>query len=152
MIPPCASLTLRFDLSELEHLSAWLYAMGASLKLPESVVWNLEVCAHEAVTNIIDYSPEEAKDGSIGLALAVDGNAVSLSIRDQAQAFNPLDVPAPNLPTSLEEASVGGLGIHLIRNLMDECFYRRQNGSNELVMKALLPEHWTDRTLTRNAA
>jgi anti-sigma regulatory factor (Ser/Thr protein kinase) len=57
-------------------------------------------------------------------------------MEDDGVAFNPLEAPAPRQPGSLAEATVGGLGIHLIRSFTDECRYRRENGRNHLTMVA----------------
>jgi len=54
---------------------------------------------------------------------------------DTGRAFNPLKVPAPNLEAPLAERSLGGLGIHLVRSLMDGLEYRRENGKNVLTVR-----------------
>ncbi len=133
-----SDLAIRFDLSELNRVSEWLNDIAARFPLPASLAWILEVCAHEAITNIISYSGADA-DCPIQLHFTLEGGLASLSILDKGQAFNPLEAPPPKPANKLEEAVLGGLGIHLIRNLADECGYQRQNDSNVLVIKIFLP-------------
>jgi serine/threonine-protein kinase RsbW len=61
-------------------------------------------------------------------------------VEDDGLAFNPLEMLAPDTKQPLEERPVGGLGIHLVRTLMDEVAYRRQNGRNLLVLKKEITE------------
>jgi serine/threonine-protein kinase RsbW len=65
---------------------------------------------------------------------------VSLDIEDDGVAFNPFDAPQHVQPASLEEANIGGLGIALMRRLMDECTYARRGGRNVLEMAAIVPQ------------
>jgi serine/threonine-protein kinase RsbW len=61
-----------------------------------------------------------------------------VTVADNAPAFNPLTVSTPNLEEPLGERAVGGLGIHLVRTLMDDVRYRRQNGRNHVRLRKKL--------------
>jgi len=58
-----------------------------------------------------------------------------VEVEDDGRQFNPLELPEPDLEKKLEERPIGGLGIHLVRNLMDELEYRRTHNKNILIMK-----------------
>lgn len=126
-------------LSEVRRMSLWLDAIARQLGLPEKLLFNIDLCANEAVTNIISYAYPENGMHKISLQLSSTDSSVILEIEDDGIPFNPLEFPPHVRPTSLEEAKIGGLGVHLIQSFMDECSYIRQNGRNILRMIAYLP-------------
>ncbi len=64
----------------------------------------------------------------------------TLEIVDDGQEFNPLDVPEADTASKMDERAIGGLGIHLVRNLMDEMKYAYRNKKNHLIMKMKIKE------------
>ena len=62
-------------------------------------------------------------------------NELVVKVEDDGREFNPLELPEPDLEQKLEERPIGGLGIHLVRNLMDELDYKRTHNKNILTMK-----------------
>src|SRR4051794_24174619 len=99
-------------------MSLWLDKEIRQLGLPEQVLFNFDLCANEAVTNIISYAYPHNGNHKILLQIAIAQDAVSLTIEDDGIAFNPLEEPKHVQPTSLEAARIGGLGVDLIRNFM----------------------------------
>jgi anti-sigma regulatory factor (Ser/Thr protein kinase) len=71
----------------------------------------------------------------------LEHSVLRAEVEDEGPAFNPLEMALPDTRQPLEERSVGGLGIYLVRTLMDEVAYRRQNGSNLLVLEKKITEH-----------
>jgi len=123
-------------LDELARASAWLARFADSLALPAETVFRLDLGLTEAVSNIIAYAYPDAAEHEILLRLQAHPEGVSLEIEDDGRPFDPLRAERPPLPASLEEAPIGGLGIHLIRSMLDECHYRREAGKNRLTMLA----------------
>jgi len=121
-------------------MSQWLNAAFRHLKLPEILLFKFDLCANEAVTNIISYAFPENGIHEISLRMSFINLVASLEIEDDGIPFNPLDAPQHIQPASLEEAKIGGLGIDLIRHLMDECTYARHNGRNVLKMIVNVPK------------
>jgi serine/threonine-protein kinase RsbW len=117
-------------------MSAWLSetikAMGGS----EESIFNFDLCANEAVTNIISYGYTDQGEHEIILNLALTGNEFCLSIEDDGLPFNPMEKPEHILPHNLEEAQIGGLGVDLILKIMKQCHYTRINGKNIFKMCA----------------
>ena len=62
------------------------------------------------------------------------GSGIVVTIRDRGPAFDPADVPPPDTTATLETARLGGLGLHLVRNLVDTLRYERRSGENRLVL------------------
>jgi len=129
-------LVIRNQFVELRPMSAWLSetikAMGGS----DENIFNFDLCANEAVTNIISYGYTDQHEHEIILDIAVSGNVFCLSIEDDGAPFNPLEKPEHISPLNLEEAQIGGLGVDLILKIMKKCHYTRINGKNIFKMCA----------------
>lgn len=129
------AVTLRNRLSELDRLSRVVASFGESQHLPEKVLYAVTLALDEIVTNIISYGYDDQADHQISLRLSLQAGELTAEVEDDGKPFNPLEAPEPDLKASIEERQVGGLGIHLIRNMMDRVEYRRLQGKNLLVMK-----------------
>jgi serine/threonine-protein kinase RsbW len=95
---------------------------------------DIQLAVDEAVTNIIMHG-YKGQPGTIGILCSVDAGTVRIEIRDQAPAFNPLTVPAPDVTADLVDRVVGGMGIYLIRKVMDAVSYEFVDGENVLRME-----------------
>lgn len=109
--------------------SAWARALADSAGLPEELSYAMDLCIVELVTNIVDHAYGE-NPGKIRIDLDVGPEAAIVTIVDDGPAFNPLSVPPPNTSASIEDASIGGYGIHMVRETADGCRYERRNGQN----------------------
>jgi serine/threonine-protein kinase RsbW len=127
-------LTIVNHVPEIRRMSIWIDAASRQLGLPAGWISKFDLCANEAVANIISYAFPDDGMHEISLRLSFNGSSASLDIEDDGIPFNPLDVPEYVQPASLEEAPIGGLGIVMIRRNMDECKYIRRNGKNVLKM------------------
>lgn len=131
-----AQLAIRNRLDELGRASAWLDRFADTLDLPAEMRFRLDLGLTEALANIVAYAYPAPGEHEIRIRLQAEGGAVSLEVEDDGVAFDPLQAARPPLPTRLEEAPIGGLGIHLIRSMLDACHYRREAGRNHLMMVA----------------
>ena len=127
-------LRLANDLAGLAQLADRVESFGAAQRLPASVVNALNVALDEAVSNAINHGYDAGVRGEIAVRLRRAPEGVLLEVEDDGRPFDPLQVPPPDLTLPLERRPVGGLGIHLIRNLMDEVSYTRIGGRNVLKM------------------
>jgi anti-sigma regulatory factor (Ser/Thr protein kinase) len=123
------SLTLDSTLASAGKGSEWARALAERSGLPEEQVGALDLCIIELVSNIVMHS-YRGSPGEIRLDLELDDDGAMLTITDNGPAFDPLSVPMPAVPASLEEAKIGGNGIHLVRSSADACLYRRRDGRN----------------------
>ena len=129
-------LEINNHLSEVRRMSLWLNEVIREIGLSEELQFNFDLCANEAVTNIISYAYPENGMHKISLKMNSADGLVWLEIEDDGIPFNPLKEPQHKQPASLEEARIGGLGVDLIRNFMEKCTYIRQNEKNMLKMIA----------------
>ena len=130
------ALEIRNDLGELRRMSAWLRAACDELGLHQSSAYDLEVCANEAIANVITHACGSGAAHRIRLRIAREGESVRLDIEDDSGPYDPLSRPPVQLPGKLEDAHIGGLGVHLMRTLMRECRYVRRDGWNVLSLVA----------------
>lgn len=129
------TVTLLNRRSELERLSELVDTFGARHDLPPKVLFALNLALEEILINVISHGYRDTTDHQIIVRLALDDGEVRAEVEDDAQPFNPLEAPAPDVSRSLEDRPIGGLGIHLTRKMMDELDYRRQGDKNLLVMR-----------------
>jgi anti-sigma regulatory factor (Ser/Thr protein kinase) len=120
--------------SEIRGAVAVVDQFGADNGLPDSIIGDLGVALDEALNNIIAYGYEEGAADEIVVTLSYVPPEVLLEVQDGGRAFDPLQMPAPDLTAPLQDRKVGGLGIHLIRNLMDDVSYTRTVDKNCLRM------------------
>jgi len=98
-------------------------------------VYNIQLAADEAASNIIEHAYEGVSDGLLELSCGVKGNTITIILVDHGESFDPSEVPLPDLKADLSERKIGGLGIFLMRKLMDEVHYEaRPNRNNILTM------------------
>jgi serine/threonine-protein kinase RsbW len=134
MSPSAKRLLLHRDLAELERLAIWLEGWAMRDLSPE-LSFAIQVCLEEAVANIIMYSA--TTDDRLEIVIEVERRNQSLvaQIEDNGSAFDPTRVPRPPIPTSLAEAKVGNLGIHLMRSFASGLHYERRDSRNRLTMR-----------------
>lgn len=93
----------------------------------------LQLAAEEAAVNIITHG-YQGTSGLIEVRCTVEEQEVILCICDEAPFFNPLSLPTPDIEAGIDDRQIGGLGVHLIRSLMDEVRYKERKSGNCLIM------------------
>ena len=128
------SLKLETRLDELERITAAVEDLGEQEDWPPAFTFRVNLVLEELGINIINHG----HDGGIhefDVTLTSDANTLTIEISDDGRPFDPLhDASAPDVAASLEDRSVGGLGIHLVRTMVDEMHYRREQGRNCLTL------------------
>ena len=112
---------------------------GAWHRIPDAVVIDFSVAVDEVLVNIMSYGYPDGATGEILVRFVYRPGEVYAEIEDDGVSFDPLRAPQPDLGATLQERKVGGLGIHFVRNLMDEVVYRRVEGHNILRLKKRMP-------------
>ncbi len=128
------TITLKNQLSELERVSRLVEAFGERQGLPAKLTFELNLALDEILTNVISYAYDDDRAHDIRVRLSLAGSELAVEVEDDGRAFDPLAVPAPKVDAPAEERPVGGLGIHLVRKLMDGLEYRRRQDKNLLLM------------------
>jgi len=129
------SFELKNDLSELEALCKHLNKFGRLTGLSEAFITDVNICLDELLTNIVSYGFEDDLEHIIRFTMDLDNQVLTLSIEDDGIPFNPLEKKDPEVPADLIDVRIGGLGIHIVRKLMDDIRYNRKQDKNKLTMK-----------------
>ena len=107
---------------------------GRTHGLPRGEAWRFLVALDEILSNIVRHGLA-GRPAAIDLTFTIDGEDVAVEIIDAAEAFNPLLAPPPDTSSALDDRQPGGLGIALVRRLMDDTVYERRNERNHFVMR-----------------
>lgn len=128
-------LNCKARLIALADIRGFVAESASALGLGADAVEDLKVCVDEAATNIVKYGYRN-EEGDLAVEVwRVDGE-VLVRIRDDAPAFDFDHIPPPDLELPLHERPVGGMGVHLMRNLADGVSHQNlPDGGNELLLR-----------------
>lgn len=129
------SFNLKSKLSELDKLCEHLEAFGQSIGLSQKFIFEINLALDELFTNIISYGFSDDDEHDIKITITPENEQIVISIEDDGVAFNPVDAETPDLECTIENCKIGGLGIHIIKKLMDEVCYQRCDNKNILTMR-----------------
>lgn len=132
---PVLSRRLPNRLAAIAEAADEIAAFCETHGVPPSAIGHLNLALDEAMTNTINYGWPEGGEHEIALTLSVSGGTVLAEVADDGRAFDPLEVPPPDLDSDLESRPIGGLGVHFMKTLMDDVTYRREGGRNILTMR-----------------
>ena len=133
-IPHHAEFSLNGNLHELERLAARVEEFCAQNSLPEEAPFQLNLVLEELFVNTIRHGGCEGVNDSTHIELNAGAGGVHVEFRDRGTPFDPTSAPPADLLQPLEERRGGGLGIHLVREIMREVQYRREGEWNRLSM------------------
>jgi serine/threonine-protein kinase RsbW len=121
------------DIAGIPRLLDWVETCCSESEVGGDAASKLVLALDEAVANVINYAfIGVALPHRIAVALEIDGDRVAAEITDNGRPFDPSAAPEPDCTMPLESRDVGGLGIHLIRRVVDRVQYRRFGDENHL--------------------
>lgn len=118
----------------MEAAEVWLEGWQA----PPKVVYFVALAMEEIVTNCIHYGYGDEQEHTIVITLTVAEETLAVEIVDDGRPFDPLAAPEPDLSLQIQDRKIGGLGIHLLRNLADHMGYERLDGTNRITLEKKL--------------
>ena len=128
---------LAAQLAEVPRLVGWIGSCCAAAGLDEDAIFRLTLAVEEAVVNVIAHGLAGLPSPPpITVRLVITGRSVAVEIIDAGPSFDPTSAPDPDLSLSLDDRSPGGLGIHLMRRMVDRLRYRRRAGRNILRLES----------------
>ena len=128
------TLTLTNDLKEVKRLSAFVKQAMAKLDIGSPLDKELRLAVEETVVNVIEYAYPKDSEGTVEVRLMSDGDTVMVRIADSGMFFDPTAIDDDNTTLPAEEREIGGLGILLVRKIMDSVNYKREYGMNILTL------------------
>ena len=131
----CESLTLNNKVSEITKLNAFVKSATAALNMESGLANRIKLAVEEAVTNVIDYAYPNNTEGNISVTIEADESRIRFILSDTGAEFDPTGVSKADTTLTVDERPIGGLGVFLVRNLMDSINYERTDGKNVLRME-----------------
>lgn len=129
------STRLNVNLGETQLVGRIVREFGQWHGVPEDALFMVNLSLDELVTNIVTHSQKQPPPPrEIVLRLSTVKNEVRAEVEDDGCAFNPLSIPSPDVDAPLQDRTPGGLGIHLVRTLMDFVNYQRVGQRNRLTI------------------
>ena len=131
---PKLELTVPNRLSENARVKEHFNTFSEHYGIPERVRLKMNVVFDELLTNIISYAYHDDQPHDVEIKVELSADRLKVSMVDDGLPFNPLGIEAPDTELGLEEREIGGLGIHLVRNMMDKVSYRRRIDKNVITV------------------
>lgn len=126
------SLTMGFEAAELPRIQSAIGEFSREQDWPPDIEFQVDLVLEELVLNVVNHG-SRGGEGEINIELVSDPEAVIIQIIDDGRPFDPLtDAPEPDTESGIEDRAVGGLGIHLVRTMMDDVAYRREENKNHM--------------------
>jgi sigma-B regulation protein RsbU (phosphoserine phosphatase) len=132
------TLVLKNDVHEVTRFSSFMKSVTEKLGIETSLARKLRLAVEEAVVNVIDYAYPAGTEGDITIKMMSDGNKLHCQIIDAGVPFDPTKKDKTDTTLSVEDRQIGGLGILLVRELMDTINYERSDGQNILTLTKTL--------------
>ena len=126
------SLTLPNDINTIPQLNEFIDTVCEELEIDMALAMSLNLAMEEAVVNVMDYAYPAGTEGEVNIEAIADETQLHFTISDSGKPFDPTAKEEVDTTLSAEERPIGGLGIHLIRQLMDNISYERKDGKNIL--------------------
>jgi sigma-B regulation protein RsbU (phosphoserine phosphatase) len=124
-------LTVANQPEEIDRVNEAFTAFAGSHDLPKEVRRKMSLVFDELLNNIISYAYEDEGEHLIEVTASVLGRRLVVTLTDDGRAFNPFDQEAPDTGVSLHDREIGGLGVHLVKSLMDSVVYERRGMKSE---------------------
>ncbi len=129
-------LSLEIDprVEELSVITAAVEQFGDAEQWPPDTIFQINLVIEELGLNIMTHGKTRDLE-KIEITLTAEGESLTIEIVDNGHPFDPTsEAPEPDLDVELEERSIGGLGIHIVRSLVDNLRYRRRGGRNHVTL------------------
>ena len=128
------TLLIKNNVHEVSKFSEFIKSVMEKLNVEKSLARQFRLAVEEAVVNVIDYAYPAGKEGDIEVRMMFDGETLKTVIIDSGVAFDPTAKERTDTSLSVEDRQIGGLGILLVRELMDSINYERADGQNFLTL------------------
>jgi serine/threonine-protein kinase RsbW len=130
----CKTLLIKNQISELNRVVEYLDELGEEWDLAVSLIFSLNLVLEEALTNVILYGLDSQTEHIIEIDFKKSDDQLFISLIDDGIAYDPTQKADPDLTLSAEDRPIGGLGIFLIKKIMDQVEYSRKENKNYLML------------------
>jgi len=123
------------SISAISELNDCIENLAELWNIGQKPLFDLTLAVEELVSNTINYGYRDGNEHIIDITVELHDDVVTITIADDGIQFNPFDAETPNVDDPPEKRKIGGLGIHLVRNLMDSVSYEHRDGKNVITIK-----------------
>jgi PAS domain S-box-containing protein len=131
-------VTIKNRLSEIEKAIQCFNAFSDEEGLDVKIRREIKMVFDEMLNNIISYAFRQDEEHEIEIKIELTGNRLTMILSDDGVPFNPFGIEAPDTDLPLEKRKIGGLGLHLVRNVMDEVSYQRKIEKNVVTLTKII--------------
>ena len=124
------SLVMRNDIQQIPTLAEWIESIG----VPEELNMPINLALEEAVSNVMLYAYPQSNNGRVLVEAEKTADHITFTITDSGIPFDPTKQKEADITLSVEQRAIGGLGIHLVRQIMDDIHYERKDDKNILTL------------------
>jgi serine/threonine-protein kinase RsbW len=132
-----SNIIIKNDINELKKIFRFIERFGKANGLSVNITSRLCVCADEIISNTIFHGYSDEFSHEIKAKLNVNNNRIVFQIEDDGVPFNLLNECTPDIYECAENRKIGGLGIHIVKNLMDQVDYKRENNKNIVTLSKI---------------
>lgn len=129
------SIMIANKISEIGKVVEGIEIIGHEQKIAPKVIFDITISLDELLTNIISYAYDDKNEHQIDVNITTENDWMIIDIIDDGKPFNPLESNSPNFDIDLDDMEIGGLGIHIVKNKIDELIYERLKNKNVLKLK-----------------
>ncbi len=134
-----AELTIQSSIEHLEKIRGFVSQAAEAFGFEECEGYKIVLAVDEACSNIIRHGYDQNPNGQLHIVIQTSDNRFTVTLNDHGKSYDILTHPLPDMEAYLAAKKSGGLGIKLIRSLVDEIEYKQSNGENQLVLTKRLP-------------
>jgi anti-sigma regulatory factor (Ser/Thr protein kinase) len=127
-------LTLHNDIQEVPQLAAFIDEVAEECNIDMALTMSLNLAMEEAVVNVMNYAYPAGTVGDVDIDAEFDNGTLTFVLSDSGTPFDPTQANDPDLTLQAEDRPIGGLGIFLVRQIMDQVEYHYRDGKNILTL------------------
>ena len=129
-----STIEIKNDLKQIATAIEWFEAFALENEMPFGIIQKINIAFDELLNNIISYGYDDEDVHQIDVEIELRSERLIIIIKDDGVPFNPFKKDPPDTMLSVEERMIGGLGIHLVKKLMDEYEYKRHTDKNIITL------------------
>lgn len=131
-------IALKNNVDELQKVASFVDEIAEEMNLSDELHMNLGLVLEEMVSNVIFYAYPEGTEATIELVAESDGKSLTFLLSDRGREFDPTQMESNDMDANPAERPLGGMGIFIVKNIMNHVSYQRLDGRNLLTMKKLI--------------
>ncbi len=128
-----SNITFPAKFEFLDEIREFVAQVAREGGFTDKAIYSLQLAADEAASNIIEHAYEGISNANIDITCDMKGDTLVITMRDTGKPFDPSKVKQPNLKADLSDRQIGGLGVYLMRKLMDEVSYVSNSKTGNLL-------------------